>query len=155
MQASVATDVAPAVAALARETGADSTQYLVVGVGATAPIAIMAARRDRRAKALMLVSPTASPPVRGPLRATVAALGRPIYFQTGPEDFPTWDLIESLYEVSGTRVSRIADSDKPGTRTTLFRRDPKIMARFRRWLSETWPRPAAPRATPPARPRTK
>ncbi|MGH7645598.1 MAG: hypothetical protein ACREMR_08425 [Gemmatimonadales bacterium] len=153
MQATVAGDVAAAAAALAREAGADSTQYLVVGVGATGPIAVQAARRDRRARLLMLVSPTASPPDRGAMRAAVAALKRPIYFQTGPEDFPTWDLIDALYAASDPRASRVADSDQPGTRANLFRRDPRIIERFRRWLSESWPRRAGPRATRPSRPR--
>lgn len=153
MQAAVAGDVAVAAAALAREVGTDSTQYLVVGVGATGPIAVQAARRDRRARALMLVSPTASPPDRGPMRAAVAALKRPIYFQTGPEDFTTWDLIDALYRATDPRASRVADSDLAGTRTTIFRRDARIFARFNLWLSEAWPRRAAPRATRPSRPR--
>ena len=151
MQAAVAEDVAPAVRALAREVGADSTQYLVVGVGATAPIAILAARRDPHAMAVLVVSPMASPPVRGPVRAAAAALKRPIYFQTGPEDLSTWDLVDALYEATDPRASRVADSDKPGTRATLFRRDPKILGRFKQWLSEAWPSPAGPRATPPSR----
>ena len=153
MQAAVAGDVAPAVAALAREVGADSTQYLVVGVGTTGAIAVQAARRDRRVRALMLVSPIVSPADRGATRAEVALLTRPIYFQTGPEDFTTWDVIDALYAVTDTRASRVADSDTPGTRTTLFRRDPRILGRFRLWLSETWPGRAGPRATPPSRPR--
>lgn len=153
MQAAVAGDVAAAAGALARAVRADSTQYLVVGVGATGPIAVLAAQRDRRARALLLVSPVAAPPDRGALRAAVAASRRPIYFQTGPEDFTTWDLIDALYEAADPRASRVADSDKPGTRATLFRRDPMIFTRFRQWLLEAWPRPAAPRATPPSRPR--
>jgi alpha-beta hydrolase superfamily lysophospholipase len=153
MQAAVAGDVAAAAGALAREVRADSSQYLVVGVGTTGPIAVLAARADRRARAVMLVSPVAPPVERGALRAAVAEAGRPIYFQTGPEDFTTWDLIDALYEAADPRASRVADSDRPGTRTTLFHRDPAILNRFRQWLSEAWPRPAAPRATPPPRPR--
>ena len=153
MQETVAADVAAAAGALAREVGADSSRYLVVGVGVTGPIAVLAARADRRVPALMLVSPIAAPSDRGALRAAVAAWKRPIYFQTGPEDFTTWGLIDALYGACDPRASRVADSDRPGTRATLFRRDPRIMARFKQWLSEAWPRPAAPRATRPARPK--
>ncbi len=153
MQAVVAGDVVAAVAALAREVGADSTQYLVVGVGTTGAIAVQAARRDRRARALMLVSPTVSASDRGATRAAVAALKCPIYFQTAPSDFTTWDLIDVLYRATDPRASRVADSDLRGTRATLFRRDPRILERFKQWLSEAWPRRAAPRATRPSRPR--
>lgn len=152
MQSLVAGDVATAAAALARETGADSSQYLVVGVGSTGPIAILAARQDRRVRVLMLVSPTAAPAERGALRAAVATWKRPIYFQTGPEDFPTWPWIDVLYGACDPRASRIADSDRPGTRAKLFRRDPRILERFKQWLTESWPRSAAPRAPRPAPP---
>jgi hypothetical protein len=153
MQNTVAGDVATAAAALARETGADSSQYLVVGVGSTGSIAIRAASRDRRVRALMLVSPTVAPSDRGALRAAVAAWKRPIYFQTGPEDFSTWPWIDVLYGACDPRASRVADSDRPGTGPKLFRRDPRIMERFKQWLSEAWPRSAVPRATRPASPR--
>lgn len=152
MEALVAGDVAAAAAALVREARADSTQYLVVGVGATGSIAVQAARRDRRVRSLLLVSPTASPADRGATRAAVAALKHPIYFQTGPEDFTTWGYIDALYAATDQTASRVADSDKPGTRATIFRRDPKILERFRKWLSEAWPGRAAPRPTPPSRP---
>lgn len=151
MQAAVAGDVAAAAAALVREARADSTRYLVVGVGVTGPIAIWAAQRDRRVPALLLVSPDASPADRGALRAVVAALRRPIYFQTGPEDNATWSFIDALYAVTDQTTSRVADTDMAGVRSRIFRRDPKILERFRLWLSETWPRRASPRPTPPTR----
>ena len=153
MQALVAGDVRAAVAALAREAKADTARYLLVGVGTTAPIAVQAARLDRRARVLMLVSPIASPVDRGAMRATLEALRRPVYFQTGPEDGATWGLIDVLYRACDLRASRVADSDRPGTQAALFRRDPKIFARFRQWLGESWPRPAVPRATRPSPPR--
>ena len=153
MQAAVAGDVAVAAAALAREAGSDSTQYLVVGVGETGPIAVQAAARGRGVRALMLVSPAASAADRGPMRAAIATLKPPIYFQTSGEDLASKDLINTLYEATNPRASRVADSGSFGTRATIFRHDPKIFARFKLWLSETWPPRAAPRATPPSRPR--
>jgi len=153
MEHRCAGDVRAAVAALAREARADTARYLLVGVGPTTAIAVEAAQLDRRAATLMLVSPTPSPVDRGAMRATLAAIQRPVYFQTGPEDFTTWEVIDSLYRACDMRASRVADTDKPGTHAKLFRRDPKIFERFRRWLAETWPPATAPRATPPSRPR--
>lgn len=154
MQATVARDVSAAAAALARDAGSDSSEYLVVGVGVSAPIAISAAR-EKAVKAVLLVSPTAVPAERGAMRATIAGLKPPIYFQTGPQDFTSWDLIDALYEAAADpRASRVADSDTFGSRATIFRRDRKIFTRFSQWLSEAWPRKAAPRATPPSRPRS-
>jgi len=153
MQAAVAGDVAAAAAALARDVGSDSTQYLVVGVGETGPIAVQAAARAPGVRAVMLVSPSASAADRGPLRAAVATLKPPIYFQTSGEDLSSKDLINTLYEATNPRASRVADSGSFGTGATIFRHDPKIFGRFKLWLSETWPPRAAPRATPPSRPR--
>jgi len=151
MQEKVAGDVADAASLLAREAGCDSTAYLLVGVGTMGPVTMLAARQDRRVRALMLVSPVASPAERGALIEAAASLRCPVYFQTGPEDFASWDLIDALYRVGDLRASRVADSDLPGTRPTLFRRDPRIMARFRQWLDESWSRPVGPRATRPSR----
>jgi hypothetical protein len=152
MREAVAGDVAVAAGALAREVGSDSTQYVVVGIGETAPIAVQAGAR-RGVRAVMLVSPSASPADRGPLRAAVATLKPPIYLQISGEDLSCRDLTNTLYEATNPRASRVADSESFGTRATLFRYDPRIFARFKLWLSETWPSRAAPRATPPSRPR--
>ena len=153
MQAAVAGDVAAAAAALARDVGSDSTRYIVVGIGETAPIAVQAATRARGVRAVMLVSPAASATDRGPMRAAVAALKIPIYLQTSGEDLASKDLINTLYEAVNPRASRVADSGSFGTGGTIFRHDPRIFARFKLWLSETWPPRAASRATPPSRPR--
>ena len=139
-----------ALSALGREAKADTSRYLVVGVGPSAPIAVEAATLDKRAAVLMLVSPGPAPVERGVMRARLAAMRRPVYFQTGPEDYPVWGVIDSLYRACDMSASRVADSDKPGTRATLFRRDPKIFARFKLWLADAWPKAAA-RATPPSR----
>jgi len=152
MQGAVAGDVAAAAAALAREVGTDSTQYLVVGVGETGPIAVQAAARSPGVRAVMLVSPSASAADRGPMCAAVAALKPPIYLQTSGEDLSSKDLIEALYEAANPRASRVADSGSFGTGATIFRHDPKIFSRFKLWLSETWPPRAAPRAPRPSRP---
>jgi dienelactone hydrolase len=152
METLAAGDVRAAAAALAREAKTDSSRYLLVGVGAAGPVAMRALALDQRIPALMLVSPVAPPVERGPLRATLATAKRPVYFQTGPEDIPSTALTEALYQAVDPRASRVADSDRPGTFATLFRRDPRIIQRFRLWLAETWPARPAPRATRPATP---
>jgi len=148
----VADDVRAAMAALAREAKADTTRYLLVGVGATASIAVQAAQRDRRARLLMLVSPAPSPVDRGVMHATVAELRRPVYFQSAGDDVSTWALIDVLYRACDQSASRVSESEKWGSDATLFRFDPKILVRFKQWLSESWPPPGR-RATPPSRPR--
>lgn len=153
IQDRIAHDVRPALSALARETKADTSRYLIVGIGPSGGAAVAAAALDRRAKVLMLVSPSPDPVDRGAMRATLAALKRPVYFQTGPEDFQTWDVLDALYRATDQRSSRIADSDRPGHFATLFGRDPRILMRFKLWLAESWPR--APRPTPRAAPRAR
>ena len=154
MQSWCAGDVPAAVRALAREARADTSRYLLVGVCSTAPVAAEAARHDRRAAVLMLVTPGPSPADRGHMRADLEALKRPIYFQTGPEDYTAYAVLDSLYRGSDMRISRIAESEQRGTRATLFRYDPHIWERFKVWLAESWPRTPAKRATPPSRRRT-
>lgn len=153
MQARAAADVREALRALGREAKADTGRYLLVGVGATAAVAVEAARLDRRAAPLMLVSPDPSPVDCGPTRATLAALRPPVYFQTAPGDFTTWAVIDSLYRACDQRTSRVAEAEGLGHYATLFRRDPKILERFRQWLADAWPRATAPSATRPPRPR--
>lgn len=154
MQARCAGDAREALRAMAREAAVDTTRYLLVGVGASAPIAAEAARLDRRAAVMMLVSPEPEPVDRGPMRATLAALKLPVYYQTAPGDFTTWGLIDTLYRSGDVRASRVSEYEGVGRYAALFRRDPKILARFKLWLAESWPRPTAPRATPRPRPRT-
>jgi hypothetical protein len=150
MQLRVAADVRAAVGALARRTGADTSGYLLVGVGAMAPAAVDAAVLDRRARALLLVSPAPDPVDRGRMRAGIAAIRRPVYLQVGPEDQIATSVLDAFYRAGDPRLSRIADSDQAGRSAALFRRDPRIMVRFRQWLEESWPR-----ATPPTRPRSR
>lgn len=152
MQKRCAEDVRIAVRALGREAHADTSEYMVVGAGPTAPIAVEALRLDPRARVLMLAGCAPHPVDRGPMRAGLAAIHRPVYFQTGPEEFTSWPVIDSLYRACDMRASRVADSDRSGLRATLFRRDPKIFERFMFWLADAWPERRRP-APRPARPR--
>jgi hypothetical protein len=152
MQTQCAQDVRFALRTLGRETKSDTSEYLIVGVGPTAPIAVEAAKLDARAKVVLLVGCAPQPVDRGRMRAALAAIRRPVYFQTGPEEFTSWPVIDSLYRACDMRASRVADSDRAGVRATLFRRDPKIFERFKVWLAETWP-VRRKTATPPSKPK--
>jgi hypothetical protein len=150
MQSRVARDVHRAFQALARETRSDSSRYLLVATGDMAPVAVEAAGLDPRAQVLLLVSPAPHAVDRGAMRANLARLRRPVYFQTGPEDFSTYDVTDALYRACNQRVSRVAESERAGHEATLFRQDTTLLTRFKTWLAESWPR--APRATPHAAP---
>lgn len=158
IQARIARDVREAVRGLRLTTAVDSTRYLVVGVGASATMAVEAATLDPRVKALLLVSPAPAPVDRGPTRARLAQLGLPVFFQIAPDDFDaTYAITDVLYQAGDRSASRVAESRSGGRGLTQFRYDPALAARFLAWLDATLgpatPPPAktpAPRPTPPA-----
>jgi len=158
LQARVARDVRDAVRGVRRVTTVDSTRYLVVGVGASATMAVEAATLDPRVKALLLVSPAPAPVDRGLTRARLAQLGLPVFFQIAPDDFDaTYVITDALYQAGNRPASRVAESALGGQGLAQFRSDPALAARFLAWLDATLrpaaPPPAkaaAPRPTPPA-----
>jgi pimeloyl-ACP methyl ester carboxylesterase len=158
MQARIARDVLDAVRGGRRVTTVDSTRYLVVGVGASATMAIEAATLDPRVRALLLVCPAPAPVDRGLTRARVAQLGLPVFFQIAPDDYDaTYAITDALYQTGDRAASRVVESRTGGAGLIQFRYDPAIAARFLAWLDATLrpaaPRPAqapAPRPTPPA-----
>jgi hypothetical protein len=143
--------VRTAVAELARVTRVDTTRYLVGGVRGTVSIALEAADLDRRARALLLVSPKPHVVERGPMRARLARLQIPAYFQVGPEDFEHAALTEAFYQAGHRSVSRVADARYVGSGPAQFRLDPAVRGRFIRWLDESLPR-SGRRGAPPSRP---
>lgn len=148
LQSDVARDVAPALRALARATRVDTTRFLVVGLGPTAPIAVEAATLDRRIRCLLLVSPEPAPTDRGIMRARLAGLRRPTFFQILAGEAATIPLAEALYQAAGPRTSRISDSEVGMGGAQSFHYDRSALPRFIRWLNENWTVGAA---TPPAR----
>jgi pimeloyl-ACP methyl ester carboxylesterase len=136
----------------------DSTRYLVVGVGASATMAVEAATLDPRVKALLLVSPAPEPVDRGLTRARLAQLRLPVFFQIAPDDFDaTYAITDVLYQAGDRSASRVAESAMAGQNLAQFRYDRTLTGRFLTWLDATL-RPAAPppgaaaprRPTPPA-----
>jgi hypothetical protein len=157
----VAHDVREALRALAIEVPLDTTRYVVVGVGPTASMAVEAATYDSRVGALVLVSPRPDPLEQGPMRARIASLALPIFYQIGPEDFENSPLIDAFYQAGNRGASRIAEARVIGHGPAQFHRDPAVAARLTRWLDETLPRnarhgsrPSPPRGGPGRRPTT-
>ncbi len=158
LQARIALDVRDVVRGVRRATPVDSTRYLVVGVGASATMAVEAATLDPRVKALLLVSPAPALVDRGLTRARLAGLGLPVFFQIAPDDFDaTYAITDALYQAVDRSASHKAESRAGGRGLVQFRYDPALAARFLAWLDATLrpaaPAPAkapAPRPTPPA-----
>jgi len=152
LQARIARDVRDAVRRVRRVTTVDSTRYLVVGVGASATMAVEAATLDPRVKALLLVSPAPAPVDRGLTRARLARLGLPVFFQIAPDDFDaTYEITDALYQAGNRSSSRVAESEVGGQGLAQFRSDPALAARFLTWLDATLRPSAPPRAKAPAR----
>jgi len=138
-----ARDVVPALRALAGVARIDTTRYVIVGPGMAAPIAAVAAAQDARARILVFLSPDPSPVDRGPLRARLAELRRPVFFMVPSTDGRTLPLVEALYEAVDPRASRIVESDRIGSGARVFNHDPAALPRLTRWLDESWPAAAA------------
>lgn len=150
MHSWTAKDARAALRALALVAAIDTTRYLVVGVGATASMAVEAADNDRRVQSLLLVSPNPAPVDRGPMRARLARLRVPTYFQTAPEDYTLLELVNELAAACDPTRVRVGDATMPGHGAVIFRTDANTGVRFRAWLAD---QPVgAPRPTPP-RPR--
>jgi len=138
LQSAVARDVAPALRALAAAARVDTTRFLLIGVGPTTPIAVEAASLDPRVRCMVLVSPEAAPTDCGIMRARIARLGRPTFFQIPAREAGTLPLVEALYESADPRTSRISDSELSGRGAQSFRYDASALPRLIRWLNEVW-----------------
>jgi len=149
LESRCASDVRSALQILAREAKADTSRYVVVGVGSTAPIAVEAGRSPR-VPAIVLVSPTVAPDARGQMRATIAARHLPVFIQVAPEDQIRRDQTELFYRASDMPRSRVTDLHVPGTGMRIFHTSPGATARLATWLKENWPAPRARPATRPA-----
>jgi hypothetical protein len=150
MQLRVADDVRPALRALARTTPVDTSRFLLVGVGAMAPVAVGAAWLDPRAAVLMLVSPWPAAPDRGPMRAALAALARPVFLQTAPEHFDAVQYANRLADACDPRLVRVSDGAGAGMGAAVFRGDPASGERFVEWVRDQWAKLAPAPAAKPA-----
>jgi tetratricopeptide (TPR) repeat protein len=150
LQERVARDVLDAMNGLRRFTPVDSTRCLVAGAGASATMAVEAARLDPRVRALLLVSPAPALVDRGLTRARLAALRLPVFFQNAADDFEdAREITEVLYQAGDRAASRVVESATTGHRLAQFQGDPQLARRFLAWLDATLP-PRAPRPVRPA-----
>ena len=146
LQEICARDVREALRALSLAATIDTTRYLVVGVGRTAPIAVEAAQGDPRVSALLLLSPLPAAVERGTMRERIRLLKLPIYFANAPEDFPQFELTETMYQSGDRGRSRVADVRSAGSGARPFRRDGAALQRLVAWAEESVPAKApAPR----------
>jgi pimeloyl-ACP methyl ester carboxylesterase len=151
LQARVALDVRDAMRSVARTARVDTARYVVVGVGPTVTMAVEAALVDPRVKALLLVSPAPAPVDRGLVRASLARLHMPVFFQIGPErSTATYRITDVFYRAGNQPASRVVETRMGGTHLAQFQNDPELARRLLAWLDVTLRPPVAPRATRPA-----
>ena len=146
-----ARDVRRALSQLAAVTRLDTTRYVIVGVATTSVSAAEAARLDRRVRALLFVSPSASAVDRGPICADLGAARVPAFFQIALEEFDTsYDLTDLLYDAGNRRASRVVEGTQAGRGVAQFRTDATLLPRLVRWLDDALKAAPPARATPPA-----
>lgn len=151
LQHQSARDVRRALGQLAAATPIDTTRYLVVGVSSTSVSAVEAARLDRRVRALLIVSPFASPVDRGPMCADLAATRVPAFFQIALEEFDTSSgVADLLYQAGNRSASRVVEGTTAGTGAAQYRADATLLQRFLGWLEGALKAPPPARATPRA-----
>lgn len=141
MRGRVARDVLPALRALATRAPADTSSCVLIGALGSAGIAAEAATLQRRARALVLLSPSPTPVQVGPLRARLAQTGLPVFFEVPVMDRETGPVAQTLYEGVDPRTSRIAESEIVGSSAKIFRYDRTALPRLLTWLNESWKRP--------------
>ena len=149
LQARVARDVGEAARWAAAGGRVDTTRYLVVGVRASAPMAVEAATLDPRVKALLLVSPLPALVDWGTMAARLGRLRLPVFFQIGADDlYDSFRLIDPLYQAGDRGASRVVESHMPGSGLAQFRHDPRLAQRFLEWLDAAF-KPRGRRGSPP------
>jgi len=131
----VVRDVRPTLRQLVHQTGADSTHYVLVGVGDAAPIAVETAATDSAVAALVLVSPRCEESERGPMRARLASRPLPLFIQRGALDYADTELYEALYAAARSNVSRVVEGRGSGD-GEQFRRDPEALPRIIDWARD-------------------
>jgi len=147
-----ALDVGEAVRAVRLATrNADTTAVVVAASRSVALSGALAAGRDPRVRALVLLSPDPDAVDRGTMLAAIARRPLPLFLQQTPEDFPNAALMERTYQAADRAASRLSEARVPGRGATAFRYDARVTPRFVVWLESALA--PAKKATPPARPR--
>lgn len=147
MSDAVASDVREGLRALALSAPVDTTRYVVMASGTAALPAALAAERDRRVEALVLLSPEVSPVERGPLRALLARAQIPLFLSQAAEDYLQFELFDAWYQAGNRAASRVADARGPDHGAWPFRIDHSAAPRLIQWLSVK--KPARAKIAPP------
>jgi hypothetical protein len=147
-----ALDVRDGVRALSLTAKVDTANVVLVASGEMAMAAAEAAERDRRVRALVLLSPDPDPVDFGVLPATLARRPLPTFFQQTAEDWPHFEITDLALHAARERFSRISDARSPGVGAVAFQHDARVTPRFTQWLREALAAPLLP-GPPPARPR--
>jgi len=154
IQHRVARDVRDAWRAFARSSKLDTTRYVVVGSGRSATMAVEAADIDRHVRALLLAGPAPAEVDRGAVRARLAALQLPVFFQIAPEEYgATYEVTDQLYQAGNRAASRVVESKTAGRGAAQFRGDTALVTRFNGWLDAVLAKSAAKSA--PKKPATR
>jgi len=155
LQARVARDFGDVFRVVSRMTRVDSTRYVVAAEGRAATMAVLAAADDPRVKAMLLVSPSPAAVDRGVVRAEVARLRLPVFFQISPEEYAeTFEISDVLYQAGNRAASRVVEAKQTGHGLTQFRSDSTLAPRFVKWLDATMAPPRARRGPASPAPRS-
>jgi len=133
----VAADALDALRAMAKAMPVDITRYVVIGALGSSASAAKAASLDRRARPVVLLSPSPAPVERGVMRAWLSATAVPVFFEVPIMDHENLPVVEALYEGLDPRASRIAESERIGSSATVFRYDTSALPRLLTWLDES------------------
>lgn len=145
-----ALDVRDAVRALKlAERNTDTTGVVLVASRDLALPGALAAARDRRIRALVLLSPNPDPVDRGEFVATLAKRPIPVFLQQTMEDFPNFELMDRAYQVTDRGASRVSEGRAAGHGAIAFKQDHRVTPRFTQWLKDALapPKPATPPAS--------
>ena len=131
-----ARDVRDAVRATALAAKADTSGIVLVVSRSLALSGAIAAARDSRVRALVMLSPNPDDVDRGEMVATLAKRRIPVFIQQTIEDFPNAEIIDATYHASAESASRVSDGRSGGHGAIAFKMDAKVTPRFRQWLAD-------------------
>jgi len=148
LESRVARDVHDALTAFGRAAPTDTSHALLIGVGGMAPVAVAAARLDRRVAALALIDPLTVPVARGATLAAVRTNPRPTYIQLSLLHRQELPFASELYRLCPLPGSRLAPVNAREQATAAFGGHPDITRKFLLWSDEAMHLKPASRSTP-------
>jgi len=148
LESRVARDVRDALTALAKVAPADTSHALLIGVGTMSPVAVAAAKLDRRIAALALIDPYTAPVGRGAALAQARTNPRPTYIQLSLLQRQELPFVNELYRLCPLPGSRLAPVNAREHGVAAFAAHPDITKKFLQWTAEAMHLKPASRSTP-------